>query len=207
MKPVCRTIMEDLLHINNFLQHCFKLFLMQKNNVSTKASPNKILIITCVVATGFIIGLWIWKSVQIANLRKQSATEMHLLKYDVTNQMRKSDEQHLRSIAKPLVWIVRSEMLKNNMSQVILYTNEMVKEKNFLKIVITNDKGIVLLSTNKKEEGKEFISTGKVNYLLADTTAVENMNDSLLIMSSPVMGFNNRLGTLIVNYSVQHPQF
>lgn len=179
---------------------------MEKNNDSTKAPANKILIITCVVAIGMIIGLWIWKSVQISNLRKQSATEMQLLKDDVTNQMRKSDELHLRSIAKPLVWIVRSEMLKNSMSQVNLYTNEMVKEKNFQKIVVTNDKGIVLLSTNKKEEGKEFISTGKVNYLFSDTTTVENIND-MLLMSSPVMGFNSRLGTLIVAYSVQQPQF
>lgn len=180
---------------------------MEKNIDSTKAPANRILIITCVVAIGLIIGLWIWKSVQISNLRKQSATEMRLLKDDMTKQMRRSDEQHLGAIAKPLVWVVRSEMLKNNMSQVNLYTNEMVKEKSFQKIVVTNDKGIVILSTNKKEEGKEFMSAGKVNYLLADTTAVENMNDSLLIMSSPVMGFNNRLGTLIVSYSVQQPQF
>ena len=80
------------------------------------------------------------------------------------------------------------------------------KKKNFQKVVVTNDKGVAILSTNKKEEGKEFILTGKVNYLLADTTVVENINDSLLIMNSPVMGFNNRPGTLIVAYSIKHPE-
>ncbi len=94
---------------------------------------------------------------------------------------------------------MRSEMLKNNISQVNLYANELVKEKNFQKVVVTNDKGLVILSTNKKEEGEEFISTGKVNYLTIDTTAVENINDSLVIMSSPVLGFNIRLGTLIIS--------
>jgi len=96
-------------------------------------------------------------------------------------------------------------MLKNNITQVNLYANEMVKEKNFQKVVVANDKGMVILSTNKKEEGKEFVTPGKINYLLSDTTVAENMNDSLLIMSSPVMGFNNRIGTLIVTFSSQHP--
>lgn len=167
---------------------------------------NRILLIVCLVATGLIIGVWIWKSIQVAEVRKQSVTEMQQLKDTLTKQIRQSEELYLKSIAKPLIWAVRSEMLKNNLSQVNLYTNEMVKEKNFQKIVVADDKGIVILSTNKKDEGKEFIASGKVNYLLADTTVVENINDSLLIMSSPVMGFNNRLGTLIVTYSSQHPE-
>ncbi len=178
---------------------------MDKNIENTKASGNTILLITCLIATGLIIGLWIWKSVQLSNIRKQSATEMQLLKDEVAKQIRQSEELHLKSIAKPLVWAVRSEMLKNNISQVNLYANELVKEKNFQKIVVTNDKGVVIISTNKKEEGKEFISTGKVDYLKTDTTSVANINDSLLIMSSPVMGFNNRLGTIIVTYTAQHP--
>lgn len=180
---------------------------MDKNNETVKAPVNKILIITSVVAAGLFIGIWIWKSVQISNIRKQSATEMQLLKDEVAKQILRSDELHLKSIAKPLVWAVRSEMLKNNISQVSLYANEMVKEKNFQKVAVTNDKGLVILSTNKKEEGKEFISTGKVSYLSSDTTTVGNINDSLLIMSSPIMGFNNRLGTLIVTYSLQRPEW
>ena len=179
---------------------------MDKNDENTKASTNRILLMTCLVAAGLIIGLWIWKSVQISNIRKQSATEMQLLKDEVAKQILESEELHLKALAKPFVWAVRTEMLKNNISQVNLYTNEMVKEKNFQKIVVTNDRGVVILSTNKKEEGKEFISTDSVINLLADTTNVENINDSLLIMSSPIMGFNNRLGTLVVTYSPQLPK-
>lgn len=80
----------------------------------------------------------------------------------------------------------------------------MVKEKNFQKIVVANDKKVAILSTNKKEEGKSFISPEKSNYIEINTTIVENVNDNLLIMTSPIMGFNNRLGTLIVTYSLQN---
>ncbi|MBC7749636.1 MAG: hypothetical protein H7Z76_13865 [Methylotenera sp.] len=178
-----------------------------KNNIETKNTPtNKNIIAICLVATVLIIGLWIWKSVQLSNVKKQAATEMQLVKENMKIQFRNAEELHLKSIAKPLVWVIRSEMLKNNISQMNLYANEMVKEKNFQKIVVTNDKGVAILSTNKKEEGKSFISPGKSNYIEINTTIVENVNDNLLIMTSPIMGFNNRLGTLIVTYSLQIPE-
>lgn len=176
---------------------------MDNMNDTTKKAFNRILITICVVAAVLIIGIWIWKSVQISNVKKESTAEMQLLKENVAKQIRQSDELHLKSLAKPLVWAIRTEMLKDNISQVNLYVNEMVKEKNFQKVTIVNDKGIAILSTNKKEEGKNFVSPAKFNYLLTDTTMVENINDSLLMMSSPVMGFNNRLGTLIITYSIQ----
>lgn len=177
---------------------------MDKNIGIKKITGNKILVIVCLVAAGCILGLWIWKSVQISHVKKQSAIEMQLLKSNVTKQFLQIEALHLRSMAKPLVWAVRTEMLKNNVSQVDLYINEMVKEKNFQKIVVTNEKGVVILSTNKKEEGRGFIASGQLNFLKTDKTVVNNINDSLLIMSSPIMGFNNRLGTLIVSYSLQH---
>lgn len=179
---------------------------MDNNNKNKNTPGSRILLVTVLIATGLFIGLWIWKSVQISNIRKQSATEMQLLKEQVTTQIRQSEELHLKALAKPFVWAVRSEMLKNNISQVNLYINEMVKEKNFQKVVVTNEKKVAILSTNKKDEGKEFILTGKANYLWADTTSVENINDSLLVMTSPIMGFNNRLGTLVVIYNSQLPK-
>ena len=178
---------------------------MDTNNINTKIPGNKMMLIAGLVATGLIVGIWIWKSTEVSAVKKQSATAMQQLKDEMISQIHYSEKLYLKSIAKPFIWAIRSEMLTNNISQVNLYANEMVKEKNFQKVLVANDKGMVILSTNKKEEGKEFVTAGKINYLLSDTTVVENINDSLLIMSSPVMGFNNRIGTLIVTYSSQHP--
>jgi hypothetical protein len=65
----------------------------------------------------------------------------------------------------------------------------------------------VILSTNKKEEGTAFSTTGNTVNLLADSTTVHNRNDSLMVLSSPIMGFNTRLGTLLISYSVQAQPF
>lgn len=169
-------------------------------------SGKKILIII-VIGLLLLASLWIWKSIEIKNLKKHAVTEKQEVKKEAALQMLQSHETHLKVLAKPLVWAVRTEMLKNNIGQVNLYTNEMVREPNFQKIVIIDEQGMVLLSTDKKEEGTEFQRPGSNIDLSANTTTVANVNDSLLVMTSPIMGFNNRLGTLLVAYSVPSPLF
>ena len=175
-------------------------------NISKKGTKRKIAIIV-IVGLVLLTGVWIWKSTEIKNVEKQAAIEKQEIQEQAARQIRQLHEMHLKILAKSFVWAVRTEMLKNNISQVNLYANDMVKEKDFQKIVILNDKGMVILSTNKKEEGKDFATTGNTVNLLADNTTVHNINDSLLVMSSPVMGFNNRLGTLLISYSVQPQLF
>lgn len=193
---------------------------MNTNNESANAStstqtlkevqkPNTKRTIGITVIAGLVLlaALWVWKSIEIKNIRKQAAIEKQDLQEQATDQIRQTHEMHLKSLAKPFVWAVRTEMLKNNISQVNLYANDMVKEKNFQKIVITNDRGTVILSTNKKEEGKEFGSIGNAAYLSSNNTTVDTINDSAMVVSSPIMGFNNRLGTLLITYAVQQPIF
>ena len=193
---------------------------MNTNNENANAStspqtvrdvnkPNTKRTIGIIVIAGLVLlaGIWIWKSIQINNIREQAATEKQDIQEQAKNQIRNTHEMHLKSLTKPFVWAVRTEMLQNNISQVNLYANDMVKEKNFQKIVIVNDKGTVILSTNKKEEGKEFGSIGNAAYLSSNNTNVDNINDSILVVSSPIMGFNNKLGTLMITYAVQRPAF
>lgn len=86
-----------------------------------------------------------------------------------------------------------------------LYNNEMVREKNFISVMVTDSKGIITVSTDKKYEGKNFLTLRSGYFLNNDSTIVTKVNDSLHIMASPIMSFNSRLGTLIVNYAVKTP--
>ena len=176
------------------------------DNISKKGTKRKIAIIV-IVGLVLLTGVWIWKSIEIKNVEKQAAIDKQEIQEQAARQIRQLHEMHLKLLAKPFVWAVRTEMLKNNISQVNLYANDMVKEKDFQKIVILNDKGIVILSTNKKEEGKEFVVPGNAVNLSANITTVDNINDSLLVLSSPIMGFNSRLGTLLISYSVKPQLF
>jgi hypothetical protein len=161
-----------------------------------------IIIIIAVVLLGIV---WVWKQVQLDHARKEAAAEKQQVQEQASKLFVQTNEQYLKLLAKPFVWAVRTEMMKGNISQVNLYANDMVKEKNFQSIVIADNKGLIVSSTNKKLEGKDFATIGKAAYLSGDTTRVDNVNDSLLVMSSPIMGFNNRLGTLMVTYALHKP--
>lgn len=166
----------------------------------------KTFLITIVVGLILISAIWIWKTVEISNVKKNAESEKQVLQQRATRQLVQTHEAHLKLLAKPFVWAVRSEMMQGNLSQVNLYMIDMVKEKNIERIALINDKGIIISSTNKKDEGKPFSTVGKVSSLGNNTTMLENEQDSVISMTSPVMGFNNRLGTLFIKYSIPKSQ-
>jgi hypothetical protein len=104
-------------------------------------------------------------------------------------------------IAKPCVWAIRKELMQGNLEKLNLYGNDIVKENNFLSVMLTDQKGMVLTSIDKKYERK-FLSSGWQNVnLSADSTIVQKANGSLLISTSLVMSYNSKIGALIINYS------
>ncbi len=163
------------------------------------SAKNKILVAAGVIVVLFA-ALWIWKAVEISNLKKENEKKEALLQQKAVELLRQSDYRYLKLLAKPYVWAIRTEMMKGNIDAVNLYANDMVKEKYFQTITVVDDKGVVVSSTNKKLEGKPFASVGNAAYLSNDSTVVNKVDAATLEVSSPVMGFNKRIGTLIFNY-------
>ncbi len=163
------------------------------------SAKNKILVAAGVIVVLFA-ALWIWKAVEISNLKKENEKKEALLQQKAVELLRQSDYRYLKLLAKPYVWAIRTEMMKGNIDAVNLYANDMVKEKYFQTITVVDDKGVIVSSTNKKLEGKPFASVGNAAYLSNDSTVVNKVDAATLEVSSPVMGFNKRIGTLIFNY-------
>ncbi|RVT98432.1 hypothetical protein EOD41_16710 [Mucilaginibacter limnophilus] len=158
-------------------------------------------LITIVIALVLIGALWVWKSIEIGHLKEQAATENQALKKAADEKIVQVHSDHLKLLAKPFVWALRTEMLQGNLNQVNLYMSDLVKEKNIQRVVIANNKGIIVASTNKKDEGQQFATIGKAAAAATDETSIEAAGH-VLTMTSPVMGFNNRLGTLLIRYAV-----
>lgn len=163
------------------------------------STRNKILVAAGVIILLFA-ALWIWKAVEISNLKQENEKKETLLRQKAIELLSRSDSRYLKLLAKPYVWAIRTEMMKGNIEAVNLYANDMVKEKNFQTITVVDDKGMVISSTNKKLEGKSYASVGNAAFLSNDSTVVNKVDDNALEISSPVMGFNKRIGTLIFNY-------
>jgi len=163
---------------------------------------NKVLVAAGVVVVLFA-ALWIWKSAEIKNIKKVSEQREQALKQRADEVVMQADVKYMKLIAKPYVWAIRTEMMRGNIDAVNMYANDMVKEKNFQTIMVADDKGIIVSSTNKKLEGKGFATVGNGAYLTADSTIVDKVGGNTLAVSSPVMGFNKRIGTLVFNYSIK----
>ena len=180
---------------------------VHKPTVVEATVTRKILYITILVAIILLVALWAWKAIETNKIRKNAETEQNNLKTEAEGYIVQTHEQHLRLLAKPFVWAVRSQMLEGNMSQVNLYMNEMVKEKNFQRISLVDAQGKIVASTNKKDEGQAFATIGNDADLSNDQTNVQVLQDSVIHLTSPVMGFNNRLGTLVISYNIPKTTF
>jgi len=185
---------QDLKETHNLDQHSQK-----------QMQANKKLLITIGVALVLLITVWIWKSIEISNVRGKAERDHQALKEQAIKGIVTLKEEQLKLLTIPYVWAVRTEMMKGNINQINLYALDLIKEKNFQRIAIANDSGVIVSSTDKKDEGKPFTSIGEVAALTNNDTMVENTGDSVLIVTSPIMGFNKRLGTLFFKYAVQLP--
>jgi hypothetical protein len=104
-------------------------------------------------------------------------------------------------MAKPLVWNIRSEMLRGNLEQVNILISDLVKEKNFRYIHIIAPDGNVILSTNKSMEGKPIGNEIDPNLLVIESPAMVIFADKMLVVAAPIMGVDRRLATLVVGYT------
>lgn len=106
--------------------------------------------------------------------------------------------EELKLLVKPYVWAIRKEMLTKNYQQVNLYGADMIHEKHIQSIMVADKNGIIISATDKKSEGKNIYALVDKASLKVDSTNIYKLNDSVIVVSSPVMGFNNRLGTLTI---------
>ncbi len=108
----------------------------------------------------------------------------------------------LRLSARPLAWSVRAEMLRGNLGQVDDYFRELVRERPVSSLMLVDKDGRVALATNRKLETQPAEPLVSKALLESADVAVEESGTTLR-MAVPVMGFDRRLGTLVVDYDLQ----
>lgn len=102
---------------------------------------------------------------------------------------------HLEFAARVFSWSVRSELLRNNTENLNQLLAIFVRESgaDLVQIINPVDK-LVLLSSDKKYEGNSY--SGNLNLELNNSVVLEEGSDVKII--TPVMGYNSRIGVLIV---------
>jgi len=155
-------------------------------------------LITFLIAVIVILSLWAF--IKISLLENKFKKDTLKLKSDYENKIDSLTTKQLMLSSKVFSWAIRSELTRENKEQVNQFFLNFIKEPGVSKVEFVNAlDGRVMLSTNKKDEGLVFPN----QVALATTETINYRNDSVLSIVSPVMGLNNKLGILVIEYNLK----
>lgn len=171
---------------------------VQKQSTTTAASkkPNRlvkfILKHKAVFSLLFaLIVVFIWAQCNIRKLKKENSAlaSAYELKIDSVTI------ENYKSVSDVFSWAVRSDLKRGNLDQVNRYLENVLKEPYVKKaFVIDLDKSIILLSTNKTENG---LPVSDVT-LLQPKQNVVKLNDSTTRFVSPITGLSDIVGVSVL---------
>ena len=116
--------------------------------------------------------------------------------------------QDLRLFALPLAWSVRKELMRFNYDQIDEYFNELIKRKGFAMVMLVDPSGIIKVSTDRKLLGASFSRSYPGMNLGTSELMFYPLQKGTGIFLVPVMGLNEKIGTIAFLYSYQeflHP--
>jgi hypothetical protein len=148
-----------------------------------------------------IAALFIWKAIQLNGVQSDFEKKQAALLQQVQTDYMASQRASFKAMAKAYVWAVRKEMLSGNLEQMNQYGNEMVKEKNFVYIMVADPGGKILASTDKKYQDKNLgVLVKNPAVFNTDSMLVLAHADSVTEIAAPVMGLDKKLGIVYIKY-------
>lgn len=180
-------------------------FVKTKSEGSRYTFTARQLLIAAVSLLGLIALLVIWRNLSLNSAEKECNQQQAALQKRAALQLMDAGQRQLKLLAKPYTWAVRNALLQNDKARLNEYAADIVKEKNVVVVMVIDPKNTVVSSSDKKWEGRDYLTFGPAAHLNADSAVVQKVNDSLLVLASPVMGFNDKLGTVVLRYAV--PKF
>ena len=109
--------------------------------------------------------------------------------------------QDVQLFALPLAWSVRKELMRANYEQIDEYFNEMIRQKGFGVIMLVDPSGMIRISTDRKLQGSSFSLSYPGMKLGASVPVSYAMPERKSMFVVPVMGLNERIGTIAFIYS------
>jgi predicted regulator of Ras-like GTPase activity (Roadblock/LC7/MglB family) len=143
-----------------------------------------------------LVGMFIWKALAVKNVEIKSRQIV----------ARKTQEL-LRLSGIPFSWAVRREMISENYDQINEYLTRFIKEPNIKLIVVVKADGIIVAATDKKLEGTLFSTLFPKDLMQLDEIRVATDKKGAIQIIAPIMGFNTRLGLMIMIYTPEEIDF
>jgi hypothetical protein len=169
-------------------------------NSSTTPFWKKPPVIIIIILLLSIATIYIYMNRQIKAVQEQAAAEQEVIISNSKTLIADNNVHFLRLISIPFSWALRTTLFSGNLEQVNQYLNDFIRNKNFELILIVDEKGKIISSTDKKLEGSEFSMSFDTAWLQTDSVMVKSDDDGTLTVVTPIMGFTSRLGTMVSVY-------
>ena len=165
----------------------------KENRVKKFFLNNKLVILLLIL----LVFVFAWGQIKLHNATKE--TDKKIEEINVSYSL-KFDSLQLASkerMSKVFSWSVRSELIRENVEQVAVLINNYVQEEGVKNVKLINPTSqMVVLSTNKRDENRAFEFPELLNL---NQLEVQQTEETLMHLI-PIMGLNQRMAILVVEY-------
>ncbi len=151
------------------------------------------------------LGIYLYKNSQLADARRQAEQEQAAVIKRANARVAENDRYFLQVLVKPFSWALRTALLSGNVEQVDQYLYQFVQERNFSLLLVADVNGTIISSTNQVYSNTPFGQNFDPAYLTADSTIVNDSDRANVVVATPIMGFNSKLGTFLAVYNPEAP--
>lgn len=144
--------------------------------------------------------------VEISKMEDKWEEQRQLVSFYTKQAMDSSNIDALKFATKSLVWAIRSEMLSENKEQLKWYISELEKDSKVGDVLICDMSSSVLYSSEKRLVGKPFPNAYDQALLATKTIDIKKGENGNMYLIAPIMGLNDRIGTLFLSYRHEVPQ-
>lgn len=133
-----------------------------------------------------------------AAMTAQFANDRQALLATLRERTDNAADAALREFGMALAWAVRGEMIRNNLDQVDQFFTEVVRLPGTERVLLAGADGKIAVSTDRRHLGVEASTVVPPEALALPQVTVRREADGTVLLVVPVMGLNDRLGTVFV---------
>lgn len=154
------------------------------------------------------VAMYAWKAAAVGEVEarlaeleaSQAQARSQLLEQARQLDARRSEEA-LGRFSLPLAWAIRREVMAANLDQVDQYFSDLVQLPGFQSAVLAKPDGKLAVASDRSKLAGPFSSLYPEQYLQATEIRVEPGSGGSLRAVIPIMGLNQHLGTMVVEYA------
>lgn len=143
-----------------------------------------------------LVVVFSWAFIKMSIMENRFKKQSLEMQTTYENRIDSLTARQLVLTSKVFSWAIRSELTRENKEQVNQFFLSFIQEPGITNVKLVDaNTSKVLLSTDKKDEGSLF-----TNPAMLTDKPIYQTKDSILQVICPVMGLNNKIGALVIEY-------